>query len=83
MTVPAVCPVVSAARFANRGGARPLRMTQRHEQPLADERQGENIEYLRLSRPTSAAAPQQRQGHALDNSFIKGAEAGIRAACLL
>jgi hypothetical protein len=39
VTVRAVRPVVSAAGFANRGRACPLRMTQRHEQPVAGERQ--------------------------------------------
>jgi hypothetical protein len=44
VTVRAVCPVVSAAGFADRGRACPLRwMTQRHEHPVADERPSENI----------------------------------------
>ena len=34
----AVNPVVSVADFANRGREYPLRMTQRHEQPVTDGR---------------------------------------------
>jgi hypothetical protein len=55
VTVRAVRPVVSAEDFANRGRAYPLRMTQRHEQPVADERQSENIaEYEREDYQTLA-----------------------------
>ena len=36
-------PSREAESFANRGRARPFRLTQRHEQPVADERQSENI----------------------------------------